>query len=92
MNERHYYGFTKAPFAQDVRVEDFYPAPYLAPITERILYAIRLGAVSLVTGEVGSGKSTALRYAASKLHPSQYKVFPLLRRAGRSSRCSARSA
>lgn len=82
MNERHYYGFTKEPFTQDVRVEDFYPAPYLAPTTERILYAIRLGAVSLVTGEVGSGKSTALRYAASKLHPSQYRVIPVIATSG----------
>ena len=38
------------------------------------MYALKLGAVSVVTGDVGSGKSTALRYAASKLHPSQYKV------------------
>jgi type II secretory pathway predicted ATPase ExeA len=82
MNEQHYYGFTKEPFAQDVRVEDLYPAPYLAATTERILYAIKLGAVSLVTGEVGSGKSTALRYTTSKLHPSQYKVIPVIATSG----------
>lgn len=82
MNEQHYYGFAKEPFAADVRVEDLYPAPYLAATTERILYAIRLGAVSLITGEVGSGKSTALRYAASKLHPSQYKVVPVIATSG----------
>jgi len=82
MNEQHYYGFTKEPFAQDLKVEDLYPAPYLAATTERILYAIRLGAVSLITGEVGSGKSTALRYAASKLHPSQYKIIPVVATSG----------
>ena len=82
MNEQHYYGFAKEPFAQDVRVEDLYPAPYLAATTERILYAIKLGAVSLITGEVGSGKSTALRYTASKLHPSQYKVIPIIATSG----------
>ena len=49
MNEQHYYGFTKEPFAQDVRVEDLYPASYLTATTERILYAIKLGAVCLVT-------------------------------------------
>ena len=42
MNEQHYYGFAKEPFAQDLRVEDLNPAPYLAATTERILYAIRL--------------------------------------------------
>ena len=29
---------------------------------DRIHYALRLGAVALVTGEIGSGKSTTLRY------------------------------
>ncbi|CAO0823131.1 hypothetical protein DFAR_340014 [Desulfarculales bacterium] len=33
-------------------------------------YAIRLGVPALVTGDVGSGKSTALRWATSRLHPS----------------------
>lgn len=36
---------------------------------------MRLGAIALVTGEIGSGKSTALRYAAGKLHPSEYRIF-----------------
>ncbi|CAO0819829.1 hypothetical protein DFAR_1130002 [Desulfarculales bacterium] len=36
---------------------------------KRFGYAIRLGALALVTGNVGSGKSTALRWAASRLHP-----------------------
>jgi general secretion pathway protein A len=82
MNEQHYYGFVREPFAQDIRVEDLYPASYLAGCMERTLYAIRLGAVSLVTGEVGSGKSTALRYTTHTLHPSQYKVIPVIATSG----------
>jgi len=54
-------------------LEDLYPLPGLQAATERFHYALQLGAVSLITGDVGSGKSTALRYAAGKLHPSQYK-------------------
>lgn len=82
MNEQHFFGFLKEPFAPDVKVEELYPTPYLSATTERLLYAVRLGAVSLVTGEVGSGKSTALRYAASKLHPSQYRVIPVIASSG----------
>jgi type II secretory pathway predicted ATPase ExeA len=74
MSYRTYFGFDKEPFAQDLRIEDVYPLPGLKAATERFMYALKLGAVSVVTGDVGSGKSTALRYAASKLHPSQYKV------------------
>jgi general secretion pathway protein A len=29
----------------------------------------------MVTGEVGSGKSTALRFATSRLHPSEYRLL-----------------
>ncbi len=82
MNEQNYFGFIKEPFASDLRVEELYPTPYLAATTERILYAIKLGAASLVTGEVGSGKSTALRYAASKLHPSRYRIIPVIASSG----------
>lgn len=32
-----------------------------------------MGAIGLVTGEVGSGKSTAIRYAEGNLHPSEYR-------------------
>jgi len=82
MHEQHFFGFLKEPFVSDLKVEDLYPTPSLAATTDRVLYAVRLGAVSLVTGEVGSGKSTALRYAASKLHPSQYRVIPVIATSG----------
>lgn len=78
MGYRSYFGFQREPFAQDLRVEDLYPLPGLKAATARFQYALTLGAVSIVTGDVGSGKSTALRYAASTLHPSQYKVVSLV--------------
>jgi general secretion pathway protein A len=82
MHEQHYFAFTQEPFAPDIRVDELYQTPALLATTERLLYAVRLGAVSLVTGEVGSGKSTCLRYAMSKLHPSQYKVVPVIASTG----------
>lgn len=78
MGYRNYFGFQKEPFAQDLRVEELAPLPGLKAATGRFLYSLELGAVSIVTGDVGSGKSTALRYAASKLHPSRYKVVSLV--------------
>jgi len=41
----------------------------LEGVKERFLYAVSLGAISVITGDVGSGKSTALRYASGGLHP-----------------------
>jgi type II secretory pathway predicted ATPase ExeA len=82
MGYSNHFGFQKEPFAQDIRIEDLYPLPGLQAATERFMYSLELGAVSIVTGDVGSGKSTALRYAASKLHPSRYKVVSVIASTG----------
>jgi len=47
----------------------------LAAAKSRFEYATSLGSVYLVTGEIGSGKSTAIRYLLSQLHPSEYKLI-----------------
>src|SRR3989304_4337313 len=73
-----FFGFQKEPFSQDIRVEDLYPLPGLQAASERFLYALNLGAASIITGDVGSGKPPALRYAATKLPPSQYKVVSVV--------------
>jgi len=78
MRYRTFFAFQKEPFSQDIRVDDLYLLPGLKAATERLMYAVELGAVSIVTGDVGSGKSTALRYASSKLHPSRYKVVSMV--------------
>jgi type II secretory pathway predicted ATPase ExeA len=36
----------------------------------------------VITGEVGAGKSTTLRYISSILHPSRYKLIPVIASTG----------
>jgi general secretion pathway protein A len=79
---RHFFGFTKEPFSPDIKIDDLYRTPGLDGMKERFLYAVNLGAVSIVTGDVGSGKSTALRYASSFLHPSQYLLISIVASTG----------
>jgi len=81
-NYKSYFGFLREPFARDIPPDQLYPTPGLAPATDRVLYAVSLAAVSVITGEVGAGKSTTLRYAASKLHPSQYRLIPVVASTG----------
>ncbi len=50
-------------------MKDILQTDQLVDTKARLDYVIRLGAVGLVTGEVGSGKSTAIRYAEGNLHP-----------------------
>ena len=47
-------------------------------VNERINYALNIGAVMVLTGDVGSGKSSALRWCLGHFHSSQVKVFNIL--------------
>jgi type II secretory pathway predicted ATPase ExeA len=72
-NYRSFFGLKKEPFGADISINDILKTAELIDVKQRFDYVIRLGAIGLVTGEVGSGKSTAIRYAAEHLHPSEYK-------------------
>ena len=70
-----FFGFTKEPFVNDIHLKDILVTPELEAVAERIEYAVRLGSVALITGEVGAGKSTALRWSLEQFHPSEYKTL-----------------
>ncbi len=74
MKYKLFFGFEKEPFSADIAVRDILQTPQLKAASNRFGYSLDLGAVYLITGEIGSGKSTAVRYLLSALHPSQYKV------------------
>jgi len=68
-----FFGFSHEPFTAELRVEHILKTTQVCSVAERFDYVVRLGAICLVTGEVGSGKSTALRWALSRLHPSEFR-------------------
>lgn len=72
---RQYFALQKEPFAADIARKEIMVTSVVSAVEERIGYAMRLGAIALVTGEIGSGKSTALRYVIGGLHPSEYRVI-----------------
>jgi len=78
----HAYGFLREPFAQDIPVKDLYKLPGLTQFLNRFAYAIAQGLSTVITGDVGAGKSTSLRAAAATLHPSQYVIIPLIATTG----------
>jgi len=75
---RHFFGLKKDPFPQDVPVKDLFPLPSLDPLKKRVLFAVEQKAITVITGDVGSGKSTSLRYISSTLHGSEYHLIPLI--------------
>jgi general secretion pathway protein A len=72
---RTFFGFKKEPYGSDLELSEILKTPELVAVKERFDYALRIGAMALVTGDIGSGKSTALRYAIGQLHPSEYTSF-----------------
>jgi len=79
---RTFFGLQREPFTSDISLREILETAALKAVTERMQYAIRIGAVALLTGEIGSGKSTALRYIAGELHPSKYRVIYITATAG----------
>ena len=69
---RSFFGFQREPFTPELEIKQILVTQTLEAFTERFDYVFRLGAIGLLTGEVGAGKSTALRFAQSRLHPAQY--------------------
>ena len=84
MNEtyRTLFALSREPFSSQLGLSDILQTPELLNVKERFDYAVRLGAMALVTGEIGSGKSTALRYAAGQLHPSEYRILSITASSG----------
>lgn len=78
----HAWNLSREPFSPDMPVDKLFPLPRLKPFAERFDYAISLGGASVITGEVGTGKSTSLRYAASRLHPSEYRLLSIIATTG----------
>ncbi len=70
-----FFGFEKEAFRADIGTDEILQTPELTGAENRFGYAGDLGAVYLITGEIGAGKSTAIRYLLTRLHPSEYKVI-----------------
>jgi len=78
----HAYGLSREPFLPDIPVEQLFPLPGLQAFIERFNYAVKNGLITLITGEVGSGKSTSLRAAAALAHPSEFRLLAVVASSG----------
>lgn len=66
-----YFGFKSEPFSSEIGAKNLLKLPSMVSVKERFDYVMN-GGVFIVTGEVGSGKSTSLRWSQSQYHTSQY--------------------
>ena len=70
----HVFGFTRPPFQRGLADHELFRAPQLDELHSRLRYLVDSRATGLLTGEPGSGKSTALRRLRDELHPEQVRT------------------
>lgn len=66
-----YFGFKSEPFTSEIGAKQLLKLPSMVSVKERFDYIMN-GGILVITGEVGSGKSTSLRWSQSHFHMSQY--------------------
>jgi type II secretory pathway predicted ATPase ExeA len=74
---RAHYGFTKMPFGKDVAPGALHRSASQQEAVARIGFLIAESQAGVVTGEVGAGKTVALRAAISALDGSRHTVIYL---------------
>lgn len=72
-----YYGFQRTPFSRSIASQDLFPARGHREIQGRLAFALQERLPALITGDVGTGKSTALRAFAHSLDRNLYAVVYL---------------
>ena len=82
MSYRAFFGLNREPFGPELGLNEILQTPDLLAVKQRFDYAIGLGAMALVTGDIGSGKSTALRFCCGQLHPSQWRTLTITATSG----------
>ena len=74
MYQKHF-ALTHYPFEQRLEPEDLFASATLLEARARLEHLLDLRGIGLITGEAGSGKTTACRQVAASLHPGLYRVF-----------------
>ncbi|CAO0824860.1 hypothetical protein DFAR_950034 [Desulfarculales bacterium] len=74
-NDRAFFALNSEPVGSDLAPKEIMQTAEVLGVAKRFEYTIRLGALALVTEDVSSGKSTALRWTASRPYPSEYQII-----------------
>ena len=74
---QEFYGFSRLPFSRTIATQDLFPTASQKELVARLAYLVRERGFGLVTGEIGSGKSTAVRAFAASLDFNRYLVVYL---------------
>jgi general secretion pathway protein A len=72
-----FFGFKKSPFSDNPDEKQLFASQAWNQVKARLQFLVDHHGAGLLTGEVGSGKSTAARAFTATLNPSLYKILYL---------------
>ena len=70
-----HFGLTHYPFERELQPDELFAGAALHEAKARLNHLIELRGIGLITGEAGSGKTTACRQLAASLHAGLYRLF-----------------
>lgn len=70
----NHWGFTAVPFQKDVTVAGLFLSPQLTELAARLQVMVDRRLFGVVTGDIGAGKSSAMRYLAAQLDPQRHPL------------------
>lgn len=72
---RKHFGLTCHPFGKEIAADELYSYASASELEMRIAHLLDLRGIGLLTGDSGSGKTTAVRKVVSELHSGLYRVI-----------------
>ena len=72
-----HYGFTRMPFGWNLAPSMLHRHPGHGEALARITWCVDQHALGVITGEVGAGKTVAIRAATAALDPSRHVIIYL---------------
>jgi type II secretory pathway predicted ATPase ExeA len=69
-----HFGFRRTPFSKTIPAKDLYARPAHAEAVARINFCVGESALGVITGDVGAGKTAAVRAAVAALDPAAHLV------------------
>ena len=70
-----FFNFTKTPFQRNIPADALYMTPHFKALQDRLAHGVKNRFFLIVTGDCGSGKTTAIRHFISGLDSSRTVAF-----------------
>ena len=70
-----HFGFTRTPFGKNIPANQLFVRDAHAEAVARIHHCVQESALGVITGEVGAGKTVAVRAAVAGLDPTRHHII-----------------